>query len=651
MTDGTTATFTVTNGGVNVVANPTGTASDSLTKIEIGETIYSVSGGSGGASSYTELDDKPTMNGHTIIGDMVSADLGLASASDIPDSLDDLSDDTNHRTVTDTEKTTWNGKADVSAIPTKTTDLTNDSGFITNTVNNLANYYTKSQTYSQSEVDALIAAAKNGRFIAVATLPATDIDTKAIYLVPSSDPEAGNLKDEYINTDGTSAGWELIGSTAIDLSGYVQKSQTAGLLKNDGTVNTTIEGAVSANTSAITAIKDGTNIDSFSDVESALGGKTDLDILAEEFSPHNIYAKGQLTIYNDELYIFTAYHDAGAWTGTDVTKIDVATALAYKADYSMVDAILDGQSIDSFGDVETALADKVDKVTGKGLSTNDYDNTEKAKVAGAFPRSEQRVLGAKNLIKNVHPVGSQTINGITFTVYSDGSVTANGTATAQAIFRLTSLTHSMSVEQPIPNGSYIVNGCNGGSNSTYFMNVRHQESNPPEITRLYDGEKTFQINGEGSVGCNIIVENGVTVNNVTFKPMIRLVTDTDPTYRPYAMTNEQLTNAVKNIPTVSVSHTGTASSTGVRKQQITVNNVAYDVDGSAYMEQEVILSTSGTTTVTFTNSIIADGKMLTFASSIWDLVPDAMVTTTGVCTVTLPKWTSAETIGCRLYVR
>jgi hypothetical protein len=78
MTDGTTATFTVTNGGVNVVANPEGTASDSLTKIEIGETIYSISGGSGGASSYTELDDKPTMNGHTIIGDMVSSDLGLA---------------------------------------------------------------------------------------------------------------------------------------------------------------------------------------------------------------------------------------------------------------------------------------------------------------------------------------------------------------------------------------------------------------------------------------------------------------------------------------------------------------------------------------------------------------------------------------------
>ena len=164
---------------------------------------------------------------------------------------------------------------DDTPIPSKVSDLTNDSGFITNTVGNLANYYLKSETYSQTEIDAFIAAAKNGRFIYVTTLPTTDIDTKAIYLVPSSDPEAGNVKDEYINTDGTSAGWELIGSTAIDLSGYVQKSQTAGLLKNDGTVNTTIEGAVSANTSAISGIKDGQSIDSFSDVETALGNKQD----------------------------------------------------------------------------------------------------------------------------------------------------------------------------------------------------------------------------------------------------------------------------------------------------------------------------------------------------------------------------------------
>lgn len=49
-----------------------------------------------------------------------------------------------------------NNKANINDIPTKTSDLTNDSGFITNTVDNLANYYKKSETYTQTEVNALI---------------------------------------------------------------------------------------------------------------------------------------------------------------------------------------------------------------------------------------------------------------------------------------------------------------------------------------------------------------------------------------------------------------------------------------------------------------------------------------------------------------
>lgn len=61
----------------------------------------------------------------------------------------------------------------------------------------------------------------------------------------------------------------------VDLTNYVQKSSTSGLLKNDGTVDTTITGAVSANTSAISGIKNGTSIDSFADVETALADKVD----------------------------------------------------------------------------------------------------------------------------------------------------------------------------------------------------------------------------------------------------------------------------------------------------------------------------------------------------------------------------------------
>lgn len=54
------------------------------------------------------------------------------------------------------------GAADVGAlpastkIPAKTSDLQNDSGFITAAVNALLNYYKKSETYTRTEVDAFI---------------------------------------------------------------------------------------------------------------------------------------------------------------------------------------------------------------------------------------------------------------------------------------------------------------------------------------------------------------------------------------------------------------------------------------------------------------------------------------------------------------
>ena len=122
-----------------------------------------------------------------------------------------------------TDSANWK-KGSGGDVPTKTSDLTNDSGFITNAVDDLVNYYLKSETYDKTEVDNIVSAIKNSRFEVVAELPTEDIETNVIYLVPSADPQTENVKDEYINLDGTSAGWEKIGSTEIDLSDYVTTS-------------------------------------------------------------------------------------------------------------------------------------------------------------------------------------------------------------------------------------------------------------------------------------------------------------------------------------------------------------------------------------------------------------------------------------------
>ena len=65
-----------------------------------------------------------------------------------------------------------------------------------------------------------------------------------------------------------------------------------------------------------------------------------------------------------------------------LADLGIASATALGTVSDAVTAITDGQTIDSFSDVETALADKVDVVSGKGLSTNDYTNTDKAIVDG-----------------------------------------------------------------------------------------------------------------------------------------------------------------------------------------------------------------------------------------------------------------------------
>lgn len=122
-------------------------------------------------------------------------------------------------------------------IPTKTSDLTNDSGFVTNAatqaiLDEFVNYYTKSQTYSKSEVDALVNTLSGFEVVIANSLPTASASTmRKMYLVPSSDPQARNVKDEFVTIQsGGSYSWEQIGSTAIDLSAYSTTSQVQTMI-------------------------------------------------------------------------------------------------------------------------------------------------------------------------------------------------------------------------------------------------------------------------------------------------------------------------------------------------------------------------------------------------------------------------------------
>ncbi len=96
--------------------------------------------------------------------------------------------------------------------------LTNDAGFITKAVNDLTNYYTKSETYTKSEVADYVA--NFAWFKVVATLPTTDIKTTIIYLLWPVGTWADKY-EEYIYSNNT---WVKIWETSVDLTNYFNTS-------------------------------------------------------------------------------------------------------------------------------------------------------------------------------------------------------------------------------------------------------------------------------------------------------------------------------------------------------------------------------------------------------------------------------------------
>jgi hypothetical protein len=125
----------------------------------------------------------------------------------------------------------------------------------------------------------------------------------------------------------------------------------------------------------------------------------------------------------------------------------------------------------------------------------------------------------KNLFCNT--ATSQTINGVTFTVNSDGSVTANGTATANAILKI-----PVTLEK---NTSYILSGIDSPSSSTYTISL-FNTANWDSITALHTNP-SFSIGSadvEAELRC--VIYKGYTASNVTFYPMIRYSYVTDDTY-------------------------------------------------------------------------------------------------------------------------
>ena len=101
------------------------------------------------------------------------------------------------------------------------------SQFITKSVNDLANYYLKSETYTKDEVAALIGAIQQFHYEIYASLPASG-EGNVLYLIGPT----GSGTDKYEEYVYASGSFVKIGDTSIDLSQYVTTTALNTALAN-----------------------------------------------------------------------------------------------------------------------------------------------------------------------------------------------------------------------------------------------------------------------------------------------------------------------------------------------------------------------------------------------------------------------------------
>ena len=153
--------------------------------------------------------------------------------------------------------------------------------------------------------------------------------------------------------------------------------------------------------------------------------------------------------------------------------------------------------------------------------------------------------------KNLFPVvaTSKTVTGVTFTVNVDKSVTCNGTnrGTSNIIFEFNQSGISLEIGR-----SYIISGCpeGGAMSGSYAIQCYNGSSWIYEIGH----GATFPALGTGIVRPRIIIPVGVTVNNLTFYPMIRKANIEDATYEPY-IENTDLDVTLPALPILSGTNT------------------------------------------------------------------------------------------------
>ncbi len=147
--------------------------------------------------NYLNLNDIPQkvsdlINDSIIIPTKTSQltnDSGYITRNDIPTHLSQFENDEEYITKNDVE------------IPENLSDYNNDVGFVNNATNSLINYYLKSETLTKGEVLQLFELIKSFSIKVVNELPLNNISDTTIYCIPKSIDKTVVVVDSNLNLD------------------------------------------------------------------------------------------------------------------------------------------------------------------------------------------------------------------------------------------------------------------------------------------------------------------------------------------------------------------------------------------------------------------------------------------------------------------
>ena len=151
---------------------------------------------------------------------------------------------------------------------------------------------------------------------------------------------------------------------------------------------------------------------------------------------------------------------------------------------------------------------------------------------GNYDESSQKYLipitvKGKNVL--INRLTNQTYNGLTLTVNNDKSITVNGTASATTTFYICDGSHRVSnaILQEIDNGSYLISGApEGAEENNFVLSYLYKKTltTTSQTVRVPAGEEVVIDNSSGDYhffAVSFTVWSGITVNDVTFRPMLR----------------------------------------------------------------------------------------------------------------------------------